>query len=212
MAAVTGGHKLSSWKQHTCTILHVLWVLSSVWVSWVTVKASTGLCSFLWLQGRIQCRLFLPLWSPPSICKSSHRNKVSLFCCCWLCWVFVGVWAFLCLQCVGFSPRGLFLPLSTVSRRPGFRSCGSRLSSCGWALEHRLNSCGPRAYLLLAMGHLPGPGIETVSPALVGRFFTTEPPGKPMSFCSHHSDLLFCVPLLILKTFMTAFGYPDTPE
>ena len=26
---------------------------------------------------------------------------------------------------------------------------------------------------------LPDPGIELVSPALAGRFFTTEPPGKP---------------------------------
>ena len=25
---------------------------------------------------------------------------------------------------------------------------------------------------------LPGPGIKPVSPALAGRFFTTEPPGK----------------------------------
>ena len=28
-------------------------------------------------------------------------------------------------------------------------------------------------------GHLPEPGIEPVSPALSGGFFTTEPPGKP---------------------------------
>ena len=28
-------------------------------------------------------------------------------------------------------------------------------------------------------GDLPDPGIEPVSPALAGRFFTTEPPGKP---------------------------------
>ena len=28
-------------------------------------------------------------------------------------------------------------------------------------------------------GDLPDPGIEPASPALVGRFFTTEPPGKP---------------------------------
>ena len=28
-------------------------------------------------------------------------------------------------------------------------------------------------------GNLPDPGIEPVSPALVGRFFITEPPGKP---------------------------------
>jgi len=28
-------------------------------------------------------------------------------------------------------------------------------------------------------GHLPNPGIERASPALAGRFLTTEPPGKP---------------------------------
>ena len=34
----------------------------------------------------------------------------------------------------------------------------------------------------LSLGDLPDPGIEPttlVSPALAGRFFTTEPPGKP---------------------------------
>ena len=29
-------------------------------------------------------------------------------------------------------------------------------------------------------GDLPDPGIKPRSPALVGRFFTTEPPGKPI--------------------------------
>ena len=29
-------------------------------------------------------------------------------------------------------------------------------------------------------GDLPDPGIEPVSPALASRFFTTEPPGKPI--------------------------------
>ena len=29
------------------------------------------------------------------------------------------------------------------------------------------------------MGNLPGSGIEPMSPALAGGFFTTEPPGKP---------------------------------
>ena len=28
-------------------------------------------------------------------------------------------------------------------------------------------------------GDLPDPGIEPMSPVLAGRFFTTEPPGKP---------------------------------
>ena len=30
-------------------------------------------------------------------------------------------------------------------------------------------------------GDLPDPGIKSMSPALAGRFFTTEPPGKPRS-------------------------------
>jgi len=28
-------------------------------------------------------------------------------------------------------------------------------------------------------GQLPNPGIKPASPALAGRFFTIEPPGKP---------------------------------
>ena len=31
----------------------------------------------------------------------------------------------------------------------------------------------------LSPGDLPQPGIELMSPALAGRFFTCEPPGKP---------------------------------
>ena len=33
----------------------------------------------------------------------------------------------------------------------------------------------------LPLGDLPHSGIEPLSPALAGRFFTTEPPGKPLS-------------------------------
>ena len=50
------------------------------------------------------------------------------------------------------------------------------------ALEHRLNSCGSWAYLLHGMWDLPGSGIEPMSCALAGGFFTTEPPGKPSFF------------------------------
>ena len=52
-----------------------------------------------------------------------------------------------------------------------FSRCGS------WALEHRRNSCGTWAF--------PKSGIEPVSPALAGGFFTTEPPGKPYHFFIH---------------------------
>ena len=40
--------------------------------------------------------------------------------------------------------------------------------------------------LLLPTWDLPAPGIEPMSPALAGGFFTTEPPGKPRD----HSDTL----------------------
>ena len=46
----------------------------------------------------------------------------------------------------------------------GFSSCSTWLSICGSrALEHRLGSCGTRAYLLLGMWDLPGSGIEPMS-------------------------------------------------
>ena len=42
-----------------------------------------------------------------------------------------------------------------------------------------LQSTGSIVQVLLSTWGLPGSGIECVSPALAGRFFTTEPPGKP---------------------------------
>ena len=36
-------------------------------------------------------------------------------------------------------------------------------------------------------GDLPDPGIKSVSPVFLGRFFTTEPPGKPIGY--------YCLPL-----------------
>ena len=56
----------------------------------------------------------------------------------------------------------------------GFSSC------CSWALEHRLNSCGTLARLLLGMWDLPESKIKLVSPELAGRFFTAEPPRKAL--------------------------------
>ena len=55
------------------------------------------------------------------------------------------------------------------------------LSSCGLcALERRLSSCDAWAELLHGMWHLPGPGLEPVSPALAGGVLTTAPPGKSL--------------------------------
>ena len=84
----------------------------------------------------------------------------------------------------------------------GLRFCARAFSSCGkWGplfitvhgpltitaspvAEHRLqmrrlSSCGSWAQPLRGMWDLPRPGLKPVSPALVGRFSTTMPPGKP---------------------------------
>ena len=87
----------------------------------------------------------------------------------------------------------------------GLRFCARAFSSCGkWGplfialrgpltiaaslvAEHglqtrRLSSCGSRAHLLRGMWDLPRPGLEPMSPALAGRFLTTAPPRKPLTF------------------------------
>ena len=51
----------------------------------------------------------------------------------------------------------------------------SVLAACG------LSSCGAHASLLHGTWDLPGPGIDPVSPALAGGFFTTESPRKPLA-------------------------------
>ena len=76
------------------------------------------------------------------------------------------------------------------------------LSSCGaWAVQHGGVSCcraralvawvlerglrtGTWAQVLHSLWDLPWPGIEPGSPALVGGFLTTRPPGKPC-MCPH---------------------------
>ena len=75
------------------------------------------------------------------------------------------------VRCVVFSLRWLLLLRSwalgaraSVVVARGLSSCGSR------ALERRLSSCGTRDLLLRGMWDLPGPGLEPVSPALIGRW------------------------------------------
>ena len=55
-------------------------------------------------------------------------------------------------------------------------------------------------------GDVPDPGIKPVSPALAGRFFTTEPPGKPitpdlnkLNRIESEFVLEFILPILIMK-------------
>ena len=70
----------------------------------------------------------------------------------------------------------------------GLSCCGAQALGCmsfsgrgSGALERRLSSCGVWAWLSQVTWDPPGPGIETMSPALPGGFFTTEPLTKPPS-------------------------------
>ena len=56
-------------------------------------------------------------------------------------------------------------PVGSIVAAPRFESTGSIY--------------GSRALLLHGVWDLPGPGIEPMSSALAGRFFTPEPQGKP---------------------------------
>ena len=102
----------------------------------------------------------------------------------------------------------------------GLRFCARAFSSCGkqrplfiavrgpltmaasLVAEHRLqmcrlSNCGSRAKLLRGMWDLPRPGLETVSPALAGRFSTTAPPGKPPSYLFLNIDLVSIFVILL---------------
>ena len=98
---------------------------------------------------------------------------------------------------LGFCCCRAFLYLN---ERGLLSSCGSRVSHCGdfsccrvralrhvdcsrWgsqALAHRLSSCGAQPQLLQGLWDLPRSRTEPISPVLAGRFFTTEPPRKPL--------------------------------
>ena len=90
---------------------------------------------------------------------------------------FVAAQASLQLWQAGYSLAAVCGLLAVASR---FSCCGARAlgrvgcSSCSsWALEHRLDSCSAACGISLHQG------IESVSLALAGGFFTTEPPRKP---------------------------------
>ena len=72
---------------------------------------------------------------------------------------------------------------ASATEAGGLSSCGSQAVRIG------ASRCGTWALLLLGMQNLPRSGIEPVSPALAGSFFTTEPPEKPGSY--HFYSVLY---------------------
>ena len=84
------------------------------------------------------------------------------------------------LLCQLFSScgQGLLFVAGRGTHCGGFSCCGA----C------RLSSCGFRAYLLCGMLDPPRSRFQPESSALAGRFFTTEPTGKPeICLCSQVS-------------------------
>ena len=71
-------------------------------------------------------------------------------------------------HCCGFSRCG-----AQALGCTGFRSCGA------WVQLLQLPGSRVRAWSLRSIQDPPGPRMESMSPALAGRFFTSEPLGKP---------------------------------
>ena len=93
--------------------------------------------------------------------------KIYLFIYFWLCWVFIAVWRLFSSYgeqgLLWVVVHGLLIAVASLVAAHGFRSCGT------WP------------YLPCGTWHLPRAGIEPMSPALAGGFFTTGPPGQPSS-------------------------------
>ena len=104
----------------------------------------------------------------------------SLRCCMDFLWLWK-VGATFQLLCAGFSLQRFSRCRVWAPERSGISGCSTwahclQLRGPG----HRLSSCDAWAYMLHSTWDHPGPGIEPVSLALTGRFFTTEPPVKPL--------------------------------
>ena len=80
---------------------------------------------------------------------------------------------------MGFSLRWLLLFQSAGSRCTGSVVMAPRFQHTGSiAVAHRL-TCSTACRLLPSLQDASRPRIEPMSPALAGRFFITESPGKP---------------------------------
>lgn len=107
---------------------------------------------------------------------------------CWLWRIFIVVLGFLYLQQVGLLFIVIYGLLIVVACLVEQRLCACRLQplQCvgSVAMSRGRQSAGSvfvaQASLLLGVRHLPGPGIEPVSPELAGLFSIPELPGKSL--------------------------------
>ena len=121
----------------------------------------------LLLRSPVWIKRLFPMW-----------DSASLFL--WLCWVFIA----LCrLSLVVVSGVYSFLG-AHVSHWGGFSCCGPQALGmrASEVAAHGLNSSCTWTLLLQGMWDLPRPGIELVSPALVGRLLAPVAPGGSSAF------------------------------
>ena len=102
-------------------------------------------------------------------------------------WVASGGWSILLLHLLIRSPQ----PCASVFRFAVELLSHVRLFVTPWTITRQAPpSMGfPRQEYWSGLpfpspGDLPDPGIEPTSPAVAGKFFTTEPPGKPGGYSS----------------------------
>ena len=94
------------------------------------------------------------------------------------------VWLFSSCSGWGYSPVVVCSLLIAVASRCGAQALGcTGFRSCdAWVQPLQLPGSRVRAWLLHSIHDPPGPRMESVSPALAGRFFTSEPPWKPKNW------------------------------
>ena len=113
------------------------------------------ICLFLAVLGLCYCVGFLQLWRVGSTLQLRQLWRVADT---------LQLSASFSLQCL-ISEHGVQAHGSVAAAR-GLQSTGRAVMAHGLSW-------------LCCTWNLPGPGIKLVSPALAGRFFTAEPPGKP---------------------------------
>ena len=100
----------------------------------------------------------------------------------------------------GYSPfqrAGFSLLWFSCCRAAALGARASAVAAPGSRAQ--LRSCGARAQSLCSTWDLPEPGIEPVSPALAGGFFTTEPAGKPKPSYFKWNQTTTCISLNKLR-------------
>ena len=95
--------------------------------------------------------------------------------------LYIYIYNFIYLFIFGYVGSSLLLGLFLVGVSGGYSLAmvlGLLIMVASLIVEHRLSNSGAGSLLLQGMWDLPRSGMKPISPALPGRYFTTEPEGK----------------------------------